>query len=94
MASCKAGQHPIKTLRCACVRQLYHTPYISAHGFCVSAWEWGAWRGGAGGGGLGRLVGQQVDKFSFTALLTMLFLSLLLFPSLLVILGMELLGNL
>jgi len=58
----------------------------------VSAWEWGAWRGGAGG--LGRLVGQQVDKFSFTALLTMLFLSLLLFPSLLVILGMELLGSL
>jgi len=39
------------------------------------------------------LVGQQVDKFSFTALLSMLFLSLLLFlgwPSILVV---ELLGN-
>lgn len=33
MASCKAGQHPIKTLRCACVRQFSAIPWTFPSSF-------------------------------------------------------------
>lgn len=58
--------------------------------FCFSANVNGNAKGGRRG-----LFGQQVDKFSFTALLSILFLSLLLILALLAILGeKKTLGNL